>query len=290
MFKKTLLFLRISLCIQKQSTFNLKSNILKFSATTFGLFIPVEIAHSYENPTPYVQQGMSYFRQGDISASLKSFDTAIDKYPQIGEYLWQRGISLYYNGNFKECSTQFQIDIKKNPQDTEEIIWNLLCESQILRSSANNVYIKDKILKLPSPDPRPIMKTVYDVFRGNLDAIELQKIGDISGTISSNYFYSRLYLSLYYMNIESNIPLAQKYIQQALQGEYASYSNDYMISVAKAQSNLLNDFHVHYFDDQYLFTVNFVGAYFINIQEQDGESYDETIISTNASFADETLA
>lgn len=38
-------------------------------------------------------------------------------------YLWQRGLSLYYVGQYEEGAKQFRDDVAVNPNDTEESIW-----------------------------------------------------------------------------------------------------------------------------------------------------------------------
>ncbi|PWZ10291.1 hypothetical protein Zm00014a_041957 [Zea mays] len=43
-----------------------------------------------------VRRGMQLFRQGDVAGSLAEFDKAIEMDPRQKQYLWQRGLSLYY--------------------------------------------------------------------------------------------------------------------------------------------------------------------------------------------------
>jgi hypothetical protein len=46
-------------------------------------------------------------------------------------YLWQRGLTLYYLGQYEEGARQFREDVAVNPNDTEESIWAFLCEAKL---------------------------------------------------------------------------------------------------------------------------------------------------------------
>ncbi|RLM94024.1 hypothetical protein C2845_PM08G12980 [Panicum miliaceum] len=78
-----------------------------------------------------VRRGMQLFRQGDVAGSLAEFDKAVEMDPRQKQYLWQRGLSLYYLDRFEEGAEQFRLDVAANPNDTEESIWCFLCEAQL---------------------------------------------------------------------------------------------------------------------------------------------------------------
>lgn len=46
--------------------------------------------------------------QNEVEASVQDFDRALALQPQLRPYLWQRGLSLYYLGEFQEAATQFR--------------------------------------------------------------------------------------------------------------------------------------------------------------------------------------
>lgn len=49
------------------------------------------------------------FRQGDVQGSIEYFDEALAiGGTKIEPYLWQRGLSLYYAGKYKEGADQFR--------------------------------------------------------------------------------------------------------------------------------------------------------------------------------------
>ena len=58
-------------------------------------------------------EGMELFRRGDIQGSIDKFDASVP--PGSSAYLWQRGISYYYNDEFAKGSKQFRDDVLQSP-------------------------------------------------------------------------------------------------------------------------------------------------------------------------------
>lgn len=80
----------------------------------------------------YVQRGMFAFRntnnnnvKQNIMESIECFTTAATLDDTMIPYLWQRGISFYYNDDYTLASQQFRTDVQVNPYDTEEIVWDI---------------------------------------------------------------------------------------------------------------------------------------------------------------------
>ena len=174
-----------------------------------------------------VTDGVDLFRKGEFGRSIHSFDLAIKKKPDLEPYLWQRGLALYFDKRFRECSAQFKVDVTVNPRDTEEAIWDYICRSE--EPSHSTLHL----MKLSEPDKRRVMQLTYEVFQGNVDWYELEKLSSKSS--ETTYFYSKLYLSLYFHTInEDDKSLA--FIREALNSNYALLeldNRDLMISVAK---------------------------------------------------------
>lgn len=61
--------------------------------------------------------------QGDVEGSLTDFNQVYETAPNMRPYLWQRGLSLYYMGQYSEGSRQFREDVAANPNDSEEVGW-----------------------------------------------------------------------------------------------------------------------------------------------------------------------
>lgn len=199
-----------------------------------------------------VDQGVKDFRNGDVKHSLQLFDEAILLKPSIKPYLWQRGISLYYDNQFKQCSQHFHDDLLVNPADTEEIIWGALCDSgggsNINGDDDNTLgHIQANMNAFSSLDRRPVMRVVYDVFRGTRGVQSLLSPSSSSSTPSSSeYFYSQLYSGLYYEYIH-DLKESLQHINQAADSSYCKRSNDFMCSVAsnhrRIRTQALSDHH-----------------------------------------------
>ena len=58
-----------------------------------------------------------------------------------------------------------------NPNDTEESIWAMLCEARVLGFDE----ARGKMLTV-GRDSRPVMRTAYDLFRGENEVPSLQQI------------------------------------------------------------------------------------------------------------------
>ena len=85
------------------------------------------------NPRLLVSRGMNTFREGNVEESIQMFDRADNAAPDgsLRPFLWQRGISYYYADRFKEGSDQFRFDVRVNPLDVEEIVWDIACLSRL---------------------------------------------------------------------------------------------------------------------------------------------------------------
>jgi hypothetical protein len=78
-----------------------------------------------------VREGADAFRRCNVEQSLERFDRVYSEFPSIRPYLWQRGISLYYGGRFREASDQFRLDVQVNPYDVEEVVWDIASELRL---------------------------------------------------------------------------------------------------------------------------------------------------------------
>ncbi len=184
--------------------------------------------HSHPNDIRgYIQRGMVYFKLGKIAESIQDFDHAEQIDPSIKPYLWQRGLSYYYAEQYQLGAEQFEIDLTVNSQDVEETVWRYLCIAQF-----QGIEVAKNTLLLVKNDPRPVLRSVYDLFAGNCTPEDLLKIGEKQG--KQGGFYSHLYLGLYH-EAEPNIELAKTYINQAA----TQYQiDDYMWNLAVVHQQL----------------------------------------------------
>jgi lipoprotein NlpI len=182
----------------------------------------------------FIDRGIQSFRQLDTQSSVDYFNKAIQLYPKYKSILWQRGLSLYYNKEFVECSQQFRDDVALNPLDTEEAIWTFMCESNIPGGGGIEMATRDMI-QLPGEDRRPIMRTIYKAFKDYSTIGDLEAFAEAeNGRSSSDFFYANLYLALL-KDVRGDANDSKKYLERALSSAYANKSNDYMIAVARSQ-------------------------------------------------------
>uniref|UniRef100_A0A7S4R933 Uncharacterized protein n=2 Tax=Ditylum brightwellii TaxID=49249 RepID=A0A7S4R933_9STRA len=191
------------------------------------------------SPKALVNRGMNTFKQGNVAESIQYFDQAEGGggMSSITPFLWQRGISYYYADKFQEGSKQFRIDVKVNPLDVEEIVWDIAC---LNRLSSDNTTPKDQMMSLPKgkTDRRKIMSTVYSLFRG--DGATEHDLADAGHTGSqSDEFYSLFYLGLY-CESKGERSKAEQYMKAAKNSSYATGygAADYMTDCARVHCQL----------------------------------------------------
>ena len=204
--------------------------------------MPIFVAAAL-NTRELLDIGQKQFIQGEIAASTNTFNEVATSRPDLVPVLWQRGISLYFNKDFKDCNSQFQGDVTLNPSDTEEIIWATLCSAEI---TGDLEEAQKDMITLRKPDRRPIMRYVYDLFKVSPNSNELKLV--LSNLLKEGekdpdggaYFYSRLYASLYYI-AAGNEKAALLYIKDGLDSRYANrfQKKDYMVAVALNTQKLL---------------------------------------------------
>jgi len=199
----------------------------------------------YVSPRMLVSNGMQLFRQGDVQGSLAAFDKADAAVPDgsLKPFLWQRGISYYYLDRFREGSHQFKFDVKVNPLDVEEIVWDIACLARLnsVDSSSNVEFPPSDMMSLPKgkKDRRKIMSTVYALFRGETKEEDLALAGHDLGSTKSDEFYSLFYLGLY-CEARGQTEKAEAYMKAAVKTAYATSVGvgDYMTSCAKVHCQL----------------------------------------------------
>jgi hypothetical protein len=110
----------------------------------------------------FIQDGMLAFRLGNVSKSIELFNLAEQMDPTILPFLWQRGLSYYYANEFEKASQQFRYDVRVNPYDVEEIVWDIASQLQSNRNQQPEVapafpIVRQLSLPAGSTDRRRIM-------------------------------------------------------------------------------------------------------------------------------------
>lgn len=189
------------------------------------------IASDPRNPQLYVRRGMVYFKQANIHASIQDFDRAESLDSRLTPYLWQRGLSYYYADRHEEGAKQFEIDLTVNAQDVEETVWRYLCMAQV-----QNTEMARRSLLPVRQDPRPVMRSVYELYAGQLTPEQVLQAGLQLGAVGK--FYSQLYVGLYY-EAARDLESARRYICEAVQTVQTEYQrDDYMGHLALVHQRL----------------------------------------------------
>jgi tetratricopeptide (TPR) repeat protein len=204
-----------------------------------------------------------YMRGGDgVGRSIHLFEQAIQERPAVKERLWQLGLSQYSLGQYDQCAAQFEYDYKRNPDDTEEVVWAYLCRMMQAPSSSRRetqTQMQSRrdaaLASMPNkrPDTRPIMRTVERAYRTS-DVSELLRVmstyeespsSSRAAESDSDYFYAALYTGLY-LEADGDQEAAMVYLRKAADSVCGSQGSqqqrglgsagggaDYMTAVAR---------------------------------------------------------
>jgi len=147
-----------------------------------------------EDAADLVSRGMQKFRANDIAGSLVDFDRATQLEPKSAPQLWQRGISDYYAGKFREGRQQFELHQTVNPHDVENATWHFLCVARVDGLAA----AKKSLLKIDTTrDPRVPMAEIYAFYAGRNSKEGVLQAAAKEATPEAA-MYADLYLGLYY--------------------------------------------------------------------------------------------
>jgi lipoprotein NlpI len=155
------------------------------------------MAQEKEKPSPneLFQQGVDLFFAAKPKESVAAFDKLIALAPDSKPQLWQRGLSLYYAGDFKGGREQFEVHQTVNGNDVENAAWHFLCIAK-----GEGVEAARKVFIPIEGDSRIPMKQVHELFagKGSEEAV-LKAAEEGEGTQQRNHrCYAHLYLGLYF--------------------------------------------------------------------------------------------
>jgi tetratricopeptide (TPR) repeat protein len=138
-------------------------------------------------------RGEEHFRQAHIAESIADFDRELRLAPERAPQHWQRGIALYYGGEYEKGAQQFKLHQTVNPQDVENAAWHFLCA---VRAPGGSVEAARKELIPVTQDPRVPMAQVQRLFAGGTTPDEVLRVGEEAG--GTGQFYAKLYVGLYF--------------------------------------------------------------------------------------------
>ena len=165
------------------------------AALFFGCTCSIVLAQDTD-PNTLFREGISAFFDAKPVESVAAFDKLIAISPNTEPQLWQRGLSLYYVGKYKEGRAQFESHQTVNPNDVENAAWHFICVAK-----AENVDAARKVLIPIEGDTRVPMKQVHDLFAGKgkeEDVMKAAEAGDDGESRRNHLCYAHLYLGLYH--------------------------------------------------------------------------------------------
>jgi lipoprotein NlpI len=178
------------------------------------------------NARVYHERGTAYFKLGRIKESVADFDRFVKILPDQEPQHWQRGIALYYAGDYERGRKQFELHQKVNPYDVENAVWHFICVARkdgVDKAKASLIHIER--------DQRVPMKEIFALFADKGKPEEVLA----AAKDRDQLFYAHLYLGLYY-EAHGNAAKAREHIDKAA-GEFSM--NHYMGDVARVHAQLL---------------------------------------------------
>lgn len=141
------------------------------------------------------ESGVSLFFEGKPRESVAAFDKLIALQPTARPELWQRGLSLYYAGDFKAGREQFETHQTVNNADVENAAWHFICVARL-----EGVEAARKALIPIEGDTRVPMKQVHELFagKGSVEAVLKAAEEGEDETLRNHRCYAHLYLGLYF--------------------------------------------------------------------------------------------
>jgi lipoprotein NlpI len=175
------------------------------------------------------------FLLGRIPESVADFNVLQDSQPDLAAQHWQRGIALYYDGQYEAGQKQFELHRTVNPRDVENSAWHFLCVARL-----NGVEEARKLLLPVTGDSRVPMSQILDLYGGTgtpEQVLQAAEAPDSQRSLTSlQQLYAHLYIALLY-EIEGNRELCRKHLQKAVD---LDLKNEYMWEVARVHLQLLN--------------------------------------------------
>ncbi len=186
-----------------------------------------------KSPNAWQARGEANFKFGKIAESVADFDKFLELVPAQKPQHWQRGISLYYAGRFKDGKEQFEIHQTVNSNDVENAVWHFLCAAR-----ADGLEKAKKGLIPIEGDGRVPMAQVHQLFAGKAkpeDVLAAAKAAPAETRAGEPMFYAHLYLGIYFEAI-GDAKQARDYIFKAAE---RANENGYMGDVARVHAEIL---------------------------------------------------
>lgn len=148
-----------------------------------------------DTPNSLFQQGVDAFFAAQPKESVAAFDKLISLEPAAKPQLWQRGLSLYYAGDFTGGREQFEVHQTVNGNDVENAAWHFLCIAK-----GGSVAAARKVFIPIEGDSRVPMKEVHELFAGQGSEEAVLKAAEAGEgeRLRNHRCYAHLYLGLFF--------------------------------------------------------------------------------------------
>lgn len=169
-------------------------------------------------------RGRENFRAGRIDESVADFDQYVKLEPAAENRQWERGISLYYAGQFAKGAKQFEDYQKFHDQDVENSVWRYLCVAR----EEDVEKAKTTLLRITN-DPRVPMMEIFAMYQGKLKPEDVlaaaEKNPPNRELLNQRLFYAHLYIGLWY-EAAGKAAEAKKHILESEKHKIAHYMWD----------------------------------------------------------------
>jgi lipoprotein NlpI len=141
--------------------------------------------------------GRSYFCLGKFGESVRAFDAYVERRPDLRARQWERGIALYYAGQYEEGARQFEMYQTYHSGDVENAVWHFLCRAALDGPEA----AMRKLLPVTG-DSRVPMRQIYRLYQGAGSVEEVLRAVEGGNPDeqqrAARLFYARLYIGLHH--------------------------------------------------------------------------------------------
>lgn len=184
----------------------------------------VALPAAAQHPQAIVDRAEEDFAAGRVAEAVAGFDRLATLDPEAAPWMWQRGIALYYLGNFEACAAQFAAYQGVNPGDLESAVWHTACRARL-----SSIDEARTTMFPPGRDGRVMRAEIYQMFAGRLPpgaVIDRARfIADVA------IFYAHFYAGLY-AEVSGDTNAATRHLREAASDRYTEVGG-FMNAVAQ---------------------------------------------------------
>ena len=171
--------------------------------------VPVGAQH----PQAIVDRAEEDFAAGRLREAVAGFDRLSTLDPESAPWMWQRGVALYYLGDFSGCADQFAAYQRVNAGDLESAVWHVACVAR-----KDSLEAARAVMFPPGRDGRVMRAEVYQMFAGRLPpSVVVERAGFVADVA---LFYAHCYAGLF-AEVSGDAIAAATHMRQASSDRFA---------------------------------------------------------------------